>query len=79
MPVHMAGTEKQVRIVLLSPVNPAYRDSDIDTNLYMVTIYATRDDRIRDKYDPVDLIRIGDGTLHSNVKDAIKASPKGLI
>jgi hypothetical protein len=65
----------EISTLLLCPMRPAYRDSDIDTSSFMVDMFAVRNDVVRAKYDARELIHLGIGTLHSNVEDAINASP----
>jgi hypothetical protein len=76
MTIKRGNVINYITILLLCPAHSRYTENDIDTNRFVVDIYAIKDNSIRQQYDPRELVRLGMGVLHSNLQDAIKASPK---
>src|SRR5437868_4459736 len=63
--------------LLLVPGHRSYQLSEIGKSPYIVDICALQNDVVRDEYDPRELVRLVTGQLHSTLKEAIRASPKG--
>jgi hypothetical protein len=71
-------THNDITVLLLLPLARPLEDPDIDTNRFMVKIFAPNDGVVRDEYEPAELAGLGVGTIHPNLEEAVKATPKGL-